>query len=329
MRLEFIPAAFFLLCIATTPASAGEPQPEESGSALSLRWENDGYGDTDEYYSNGGALAFTHQGKGIIGGVWDILGKSEGKRYAAYDLGQLIFTPADTWKTVPDTTDRPYAGFLYLGTTTFLRRDESLHGFKLMLGVVGPASLGETIQKSTHRAIKFRLPQGWDHQIKNEPIVNLHYEYRRKVSITPPKAGFGVELLPMAGASLGNFLTEAEAKLQLRMGYNLPDDFGTTELRGIGFLPSSPDNRTRIMGAHLFAGGSTRLVARNITLDGNSFAESRSVDKRLFLPMAEFGLTLWVKQFEATVSYIMMGEEFYGQRRNAVYGSLLVSYLFR
>jgi len=77
------------------------------------------------------------------------------------------------------------------------------------------------------------------------------------------------------------------------------------------------------------ARGSAGLVARNLTLDGNTFANSRSVDKRLFLPALEFGASLWTSRLQATFSYVMMGKEFYGQQVREDYGSILLSYFFR
>jgi hypothetical protein len=76
------------------------------------------------------------------------------------------------------------------------------------------------------------------------------------------------------------------------------------------------------------AGGAANLIARNLTLDGNSFAESRSVDKRLFLPAAEFGASLWTRKFQTTFSYVMWGKEFYGQPDREDYGSVLLTYFF-
>ncbi|MSM38543.1 MAG: DUF2219 family protein [Geobacter sp.] len=327
--IRFLAAVVLLAGIAPVSLHADELPSRQSPSAFSFRWENDTFGNTDENYTNGVALALTYPGRGIIGGVWDVMGEVEGSRYSSFDLGQLLFTPTDTSSTVPDPADRPYAGFLYLGTTTFLQRNESLHGFKLAVGVVGPASMGEALQKVAHRALLYRMPQGWDSQIKNEPIVNLHYEYRHRFSFTPRAAAIGVEMIPVAGAALGNFLTEAQAELQLRVGYWLPDDFGTTVLRGIGTLPvATGSNPSHDWGIYAFAGGCASLVAWNITLDGNTLARSPNVDKRIFLPAAEFGATLWTRRFQASFSYVMLGEEFYGQKRREDYGSILLSYVF-
>lgn len=318
------------VCALATPSFAADKPGERKGSSFSIRWENDTFGGTDANYTNGFSLALTQQGRGPIGGAWHLFGDPEGEKFTTYDLGQLVFNPDDTGRRVPDPSDRPYAGFLYLGLTTFLQHDESLHGLKLFVGVVGPVSLSEAVQKATHRVFLYNMPQGWDFQLKNEPVVNLLYEYRHKITFTPRDAAVGVELIPVGSAMLGNFLIQAQAEAQFRIGYHLPDDFGATVLRGIGNLPFPQVGGTRhSWGFYAFAGGSASLVARNLTLDGNTFANSRSVDKRLFLPALEFGASLCTSRFQASFSYVMMGQEFYGQHVREDYGSILLSYFFK
>jgi lipid A 3-O-deacylase len=314
--------------ITAAPTPAAE-QYAQSPSAASLRWENDTFGDTDANYTNGISLALTRPGNGPLGGVWGLLGEREGKRFATYELTQLQFTPVDLSRTNPDPADRPYAGLLYLGLTTHLQREESLQSLKLMAGLVGPGSLAEATQRFTHRTLGFGLPQGWASQIKNEPVIDLVYEYRRKFALTPRGAAAGIELIPRGGAMLGNYLIQGEAGAQLRVGYHLPDDFGATVLRGIGYLPFPLDEKPHhSWGFYAFAGGEASLVGWNVTLDGNTVAESRNVDKRPFLPAAEFGATLWTEYFQTSFAYVMLGKEFYGQKVREDYGSILLSAFF-
>jgi hypothetical protein len=258
-----------------------------------------------------------------------LAGNTEGERYATYELTQLIFTPSDIKLSDPDPTDHPYAGLLYVGFTTHLQREKSLHSLKLITGVVGPISLADDAQSFVHRVLGFSNPKGWAYQIKNEPVVNLVYEYRYKYALTPRDAAVGIELIPMGGAFLGNYLIQAETDAQCRIGYHLPDDFGTTVLRGIGYLPPPQQNKAQqSWGIYAFAGGGANLIGRNLVLDGNTFAESRSVDKRLFLPAAEFGASLWTRRFQTTFSFVMLGKEFYGQQTRENYGSVLLSCFF-
>ncbi len=318
-----------LLSVSATASFAYEPSSYPR-NAFSLRFENDclAISKQDENYTNGMSLALTQTGKGLLGGIWDLFG-AEGNRFSTYELTHLMFTPSELLLSNPDPTDRPYAGILYLGFTTHLQQENSLHSLKLITGLVGPDAYASDVQGFAHKVFNSNHAQGWSYQLKNEPIINLVYEYRYRFKLTPQDSAFGVEVIPMAGAFLGNYLVQAETDVQLRAGYHLPNDFGTTVLRGSGYLPFPQDDANHYAwGFYVFAGAGANLVARNITLDGNTVAKSRSVGKSLFLPMGEFGGSLWTRWFQATFSYIIMGKEFPSQPKREDYGSVILSCFF-
>jgi len=312
--------------MATTAYSADNETTQAQG-AFSLRGENDGLAGTDANYTSGISMALTKKDSGLLGGVWNMFGQVEGERFSTYELTQLQFTPFD-FRPDPDPLDRPYAGLLYLGFITHLQRDDSLHGFKLLAGVVGPASFAESLQRATHRILGYDLPKGWDHQLKNEPILNLLYQYRRRIALTPRDQAFGIDIIPMGGAMLGNYLIQGQVDTQMRIGYHLPADFGVTVLRDLGYLPF-PQQMEHAWGMYAFAGGGANFVARDLTFDGNTFAHSRSVDKRPVVPMAKFGASVRFGRFQTWFSYILMGDEFYGQKEKGSYGSVDLSYFFK
>jgi hypothetical protein len=308
------------------------PAAREPRSAISLRWENDALADRDENYSNGISLAFSHEGRGWLGGVWDWFGASEGRRISSYELGQVIVTPADISLAPPDPQDRPYAGMLFGAVSTLYARDNQFHGLKFITGVVGPWSLAEEAQTWVHEMVGSTLPRGWDYQLENEPIFNLVYEHRRRVPILGQPGGWGAEAIPMVGGMLGNVLIQAQVCGQVRFGNNLPDDFGTTLMRGIGNLPfprcGTDRSECRRHGAYVFAGGSGNLVARNLTLDGSTFRDSPSVDKEPAFASAELGLSVWFKHLQATFTYVIWGKEFEAQQAESRFGAITVSVFF-
>jgi len=321
-----LPVLAMLLCFSVS-ASFAEDQPPRN--ALSVRDENSALGGHDENYTNGISVALTRKEKGPLGGVWSLAGNGEGERFATYELTQLMFSPYNISRSNPDPTDHPYAGLLYLGITTHLQTEKSLQSLKVIAGLAGPDAFAGDVQKFVHRIEGYDDPQGWGFQIKNEPVVNLFYEYRRKYELTPPDADTGIEMIPMGGAFLGNYLIQAETDAQFRIGYHLPNDFGTTVLRGSGVLPFPQEDRAHhAWGIYAFAGGGASLVARNLVLDGNTFARSRSVDKRIFLPAGEFGVSLWTRRFQTTFSYVMWGREYYGQQIRENYLSGIISCFF-
>jgi hypothetical protein len=299
--------------------------------SLSLRWENDTFGGSDRFYTDGASLSLAHTGPNWLDPVADCLPWGEGRRTVGYDFGQIMVTPSDTTLAVPDPKDRPYAGILYVGLSLHVERGNQYNGLKFITGVVGPWSLAEETQKQVHRWVGAGLPQGWDYQLHNEPVFNMVYEHRRKYRLLGTPHGLAFEALPVGNVMLGNVLTQGQLGGQFRFGYNLPDDFGTTLMRGMVHLPPprpSADAQAPKWGVYFFGGGNVNLVARNITLDGNTWQDSRSVDKEWFVPAAEVGMAVSVQRFTAAFTYVFWGREFEGQKDYSEFGAFTVSYRF-
>lgn len=316
----------------TAPREASDAsalQPPRPVRAISFRWENDAVGETDENYSNGISLAYTHSGRGLLGGIWKWFGVEEDATlFSGYDVGQIMVTPMDTDRPVPDPEDRPYVGMLYASVSTQLRRGNVFHGLKFVTGVVGPASQAEEVQTWFHELIGDRKAQGWAYQLHNEPIFNLVYEHRRKYPLLSADSAWSADIIPVGSAMLGNVLIQAQVGAQVRFGYQVPDNFGTTLIRGFGTLPygrprKNGDSEPR-WGAYVFASGSGVAVARNLSLDGNTFEDSPSVDKNPFFLTGEFGLSLWTRWCEVTASFVWWGEEFKNQARPSRFGALAI-----
>lgn len=337
--------AWLLVCLSvpwhSTAADIPSPTPDpqelkddnpEARGAVTVRLENDAFAGTDRDYSNGISLSLFHRGRGLFGGVWDIFGKDDWEYFQGYEVGQVIVTPSDTSLSVPDPNDRPYAGLLYAGVATVMRHDNQMHGLKFLTGVVGPYSLAEETQNWFHDLIGSGHAEGWDYQLHNEPILNLVYEHRRKYDLFHTDEGFGSDVIPSVNGMLGNVLIQAEGGAQLRLGYNLPDDFGTTLLRGFGSMPFPQYDHTRRpapkFGAYAFASLGGTAVARNISLDGNTFEDSPHVDKRPFFGTAEIGASVWTRWVQATFSYVTWGKEFYGQAQASEFGAISLTFFF-
>ena len=169
------------------------PRQSADGAArtvVSLRWENDVIAGTDDNYSNGTALTLARDGSGALGWLWKNVRLPGGRLVSNYEFGQLIVTPKDIRRTVPDPNDRPYAGLLYVAVSTQRVDGDRFDGVKVITGVVGPAALAESTQKAFHRMIDSPVPQGWDFQLQNEPILNVVYEHRRRYALAGSRDGW-------------------------------------------------------------------------------------------------------------------------------------------
>ena len=70
------------------------------------------------------------------------------------------------------------------------------------------------------------------------------------------------------------------------------------------------------------------FVARNIFLDGNTFSDSHSVDKKLLVGSATAGLAVAWKGARIALTHVWRTKEFDGQDQPDRFGSLSVSVRF-
>lgn len=307
------------------------PATEPVQQSASIRWEDDLFGGADRYYSDGISVAFAATGPGWLDPLADWLTDEATRRTAGLEFGQYIFTPSDITRPIPDPADHPYSGQLYGAVSLHLERDQVYHGLKFTVGVVGPWALAEDTQNYVHRVLDNRLAAGWHYQLHNEIIVNFTYEQRRKYRLLGRADGWAVEALPFGNVMLGNALTQGQLGAQLRFGYNIADDFGSTVMRGMAHLPPPRQKVGRTgagWGCWFHAGASANLVGHDISLDGNTFRDSPSVDRKLFLPMWQVGVGIGNRHVQTEFAFVGWGQQFTGQAHRSQFGALSLSYFF-
>lgn len=250
-----------------------------------------------------------------------------------FTLGQAMYTPRDKKATALIVDDRPYAGWTYLGFGYNTRSPSRLDSYEVNLGVVGPWSHAREAQRFIHRIRKFEQFEGWGNQLGNEFGAQLVFErkYRTEFLQHPDsRNGFGFDVIPHYGFSLGNVATYANAGFEVRAGWGLPDDFGTSPIRPAGDN-SAPRVRegvtqfTRQVGAHVFASIDGRGVARNIFLDGNTIRDSHSVSKQRWVADAAVGIAANFGVYKIAYVRVFRTHEFVGQVSAPRYGSITIS----
>ena len=250
-------------------------------------------------------------------------------RHYSISAGQSFFTPKDLGRKPPDPADRPYAGWLYAGVSLLQDSDHaSLENLELQLGIVGPAAFGEEVQNKYHQFIGAKHASGWDSEIRDEPGITLSYDRYWRFALAGDDGG-GVDVVPSAGATLGNVFTYGQAGALLRIGSGLKADFGPARIRpalsGTDYFDGTYA-RDRF-GYYFFAGTQGRVVGRNIFLDGNSFRPSANVSKKILVADVQAGFSVfWSTAVRADFSVVERTEEFEGQHGPDPIGTASLSF---
>ncbi|HEX9810402.1 MAG TPA: lipid A deacylase LpxR family protein [Alphaproteobacteria bacterium] len=324
--------ALALAALPWRPAPAQEP-PRDTRGSFSIVIENDAFAGTDRHYTHGTRLAWLSAEDDLPGfGRWlarnlPILAAG-GRKRIGYALGQNMYTPEDIDTTALQPDDRPYAGWLYGEIGVLSETGNRLDSVALSVGVVGPLSFAEDTQRKWHDWFGFQDPEGWDHQLENEPTLNLTFDRQWRYLWPFAAAGLDADVTPHLGLALGNAFTYAAAGATLRLGEALEADFGgppriRPSLPGAAHF-SSPAR----FGWYLFAGLEARAVARDIFLDGNTFADGPGVDKRPLVGDLEFGFALVFERFRITYTQVFRSKEFYGQDEGDRFGAIAVTARF-
>lgn len=152
-----------------------------------------------------------------------------------FSLSQILVTPHDLTRKVPDPLDAPYVGALWLGAGQVSVDGNVADMAGLRLGVLGPAAGGRRSQTLIHRLIGSDRPQGWDSQGPTRLLLGVE---RYRAWRLAPAADDGrphADAVVSAGATAGNLQSLLGASVLLRYGTGLQRNFPSAvhqEIRG-------------------------------------------------------------------------------------------------
>jgi lipid A 3-O-deacylase len=303
---------------------------------ITLVVENDSIGDgTDNNYTSGIRLNYTKVGANfpnIAYKIDQLIPTFEINKTSSfyYSLGQSLYTPRNITQKAADPRDRPWAAFLYgsLGMVTFT--DNHTDEVEATLGVVGPAAMGEWAQKTVHKRLTGSPnPEGWSHQLKNEPGFMLAWQRGWPMFMNGQIASTFWSVKPYLGIAAGNIRTYGDAGFILSLTPS-ESKWQDTPVRVSPAMPGTgiyeiPRNK---WSWSLFSGIEGRAVAHDIFLDGNTFAESRSIEKKPFVADATAGLALTYGKTRISYTVVYRTKEFVTQDNPEVFGALSVGVRF-
>ncbi|NBX02474.1 MAG: lipid A deacylase LpxR family protein [Alphaproteobacteria bacterium] len=322
-----------LLCFFSiaAPALAAERIAEDDKGIFNVVWENDIFAGTDRDYTNGVRFSWISSEENMPAWSQSIahvlpMG-TDGNKRISIAAGQNMYAPEDITRSTPIAGDHPYAGWLYGSVGLVSDTGKILDNVMLTVGVVGPLSYARQAQSFVHHVVDSPHPAGWDNQLKNEPGIILTYErkWRDMYQISP--FGLAADFTPHVGVNLGNVNTDAAIGATFRLGYDLPADYGPPRIR-----PSLPGSDffipTQELGGYLFTTIGERAVARNIFLDGNTFADGPHVDKKWAVGSLQVGAAMTYGNTRLSYTQVFMTKEYDTQQHAAVFGALTLSCRF-
>ncbi len=341
-----LPLATGVLCLLSaiwlSPAAAQRASPVCDASTaceFQLYIENDSFGSgSDRYYTNGikfggGVSAepvIEHVFKKPAESVLQYITDNRGNLQFGLFLGQNLYTPKRIAVAAPQPLDRPWAAWLYVGGVAQNVEDNRLQTVELDLGIVGPSALGKQVQTEYHNLIGADKPRGWNNQLRDEAGVLLAYfEKWRRGPAT------GAQVVPHFGVTLGNVMTLARAGGIVRAGSNM-SGFGPDTIEPGGAMLQRTrqydiDTSRSAPEWYVFAGVDARVVGRNIFLDGNTFRDSASVDRRLFVYDLTGGISIRIAPLRVSLTHVRRSPEFdtpLGNSGSQRFQSLNVSWEF-
>ncbi len=182
-----------------------------------INYENDFFGFTDEYYTQGFQLELVAPWVRHFPLSHALLHPRNA--YTRYGIGieHNGFTPSSISSDAILYNDRPFAATAFLKTFAIsidtVRKQRI--STTLSTGAIGPVAVGKEMQTSIHAALNNITPHGWDNQVKNDVILNYEVNFEQELLAYR-------NILSISGngsARIGTLSDKASAGVTIMAGY--------------------------------------------------------------------------------------------------------------
>ena len=274
-----------------------------SSKYVRIHYDNDFFTNSDKYYSQGISIEVVNPAMSRFF-ISKLLVKPAGNEIKyGIALNDFGYTPTSISSNEIRFGDRPFSAALYLKTFA-IATDTNKHrriSSALSVGIIGPAAGGKQMQTGIHRWLDNIIPQGWQHQIRNDVIMNYQLHYDR-------------QLLGIKNIFLLNAAAEIQAgtlKNKLSSGLNLMiGKFNNPYKAAV----KNQGLRKRVT-FHLYAAPQVSFVGYDATLQGGIFNRkspytiaSQDISKITF--QANAGLVINIRKLSLEYCQSYLTKEF-------------------
>jgi len=278
------------------------------GSTVEMSMENDVMAGTDRHYTHGTKISYSYPIESDLFMDKDIA--------RTWSVGQYMYTPSDISIETMQYGDRPYAGWLYGSTSISVCDDNDLDLVEVSLEVTGDWSGAGGTQKQIHKWIDSREPMGWDTQLDSTIGMNFTIIEKHKWKLED----YG-DIMVKGNVTAGNIYVNAGLGASLRLGYNVPDDFGIIRME-----PSSRNPAQ--FGVYGVAEVSGRLVGYNYFIEGGDANRVYGIHAERLVADLDLGLGAYYGKVNFVYFYNIRSKEFKEQEDHNEFGTVAISWGF-
>ena len=327
--------------ILTTLLCAGQAAAQTSLDDLDATWtlliENDSITREDDNYTSGvnlGYVSGTRELDGFSQFLANKIVRPQGPAVArrGFMLTHAFYTPDNLRVAEFQPGEHPYAAFFTGEATWIVQQRHRVDRFSIETGFVGTSALGENLQKATHEITGDVDPQGWDTQVDDEILLNLHYNVQKRFLRDREIFGVPMDLIVGGVASAGNKYTGLGGSTTLRWGPGIDASLSLPRVRtalhgGPGFFTPRSDGG---FGWYIFGGGDVRAVAHNIVLDDSFFREDDFTDVQSSVWVADFeiGAVAQRGKYQLALTLVARSPQFDEENETQTFGSVSLSRKF-
>ena len=231
--------------------------------SIRINFDNDILNNTDRYYTNGIRFDFISPYLKQFPLSWLMVPYwGKGINYYGVSIDQSMFTPLTTKVGGIHEGDRPYAAYLFVGS--FKISNDPVWKFRQTtefdLGVIGPYSYGDFVQKSFHTSVPTNNePLGWEYQIQNDLVLNYHLTFEKGIVSRQ-----NLELNLISNGSMGTLYTNISGGFMFRTGLFYPYFISPGYFR----RPVNKAKGYSNFQLYLFLTTTGKLVGYDATLEG-------------------------------------------------------------
>ncbi len=215
---------------------------------------------TDRYYTHGFLIDYFFSKNGLNHRFWKVIFPRvtpKADNYYAFNFRTAMYSP-DTVQRVRTNLDHPYGGLMTFGMTCISKESEK--GIKLIteyqLGVVGPASLQEQLQKNAHKLANKSVPLGWENQIPNDIAFNIHITYEHPLW----DYANAMEAVAIADINAGTISNNGGVGFRVKLG-----NFYKTKQLGLPFMDVNLNKKLQYFG---YIQPAVYFIGDNVMLQG-------------------------------------------------------------